>query len=67
MGFPIPDYPMSIQRAHDFAKITGLEVADLEQMLMDGITAAMDEGDLERVLRIKYLSKTLANLRYKEA
>jgi hypothetical protein len=25
-GFPIPDYPMVIQRAHDFAKLNGIEV-----------------------------------------
>ena len=66
-GFPIPDYPMSIQRAHDFAKITGLEIEVLQDLLMRGICQGLTGEESERVLRMKYLGRSLAALRYKEA
>ena len=66
-GFPIPDYPMCIQRAHDFAKLSGLEVQDLQDMLVEGMCGKLTAEESERLLRMKYLGQTLANLRYKEA
>ena len=66
-GFPIPDYPMCIQRAHDFAKLSGLEVQDLQDMLVEGMCGRLTAEESERLLRMKYLGQTLANLRYKEA
>lgn len=66
-GFPIPDYPMCIQRAHDFAKLTGLEVAVLQDMLVQGMCFQLKPEEAERLLRMKYLGQSLAALRYKEA
>lgn len=66
-GFPIPDYPMCIQRAHDFAKLSGLEIQDLQDMLFQGMCGRLTAEESERLLRMKYLGQTLANLRYKEA
>jgi hypothetical protein len=66
-GFPIPDYPMTIQRAHDFAKLTGLEVAILEDMLLDGMCENLTGDEADRLLRLKHLGRSLAALRYKEA
>ncbi len=66
-GFPIPDYPMCIQRAHDFAKLSGLEIQDLQDMLVEGMCGKLTAEESERLLRMKYLGQTLANLRYKEA
>ena len=66
-GFPIPDYPMCIQRAHDFAKITGLEVEILQDMLIDAMTVGLSRDQAERLLRMKHLGRSLAALRYKEA
>ena len=66
-GFPIPDYPMCIQRAHDFAKLSGLEIQDLQDMLFQGMCNRLTAEESERLLRMKYLGQTLANLRYKEA
>lgn len=65
-GFPIPDYPMCIQRAHDFAKMTGLEITVLQDLLVSGITEGLNEAEAERLLRMKYLGQNLAALRYKE-
>jgi len=65
-GFPIPDYPMSIQKAHDFAKLTGLEVEILQDLLMEGITQNLTLDESERLLRMKHLGQSLAALRYKE-
>jgi hypothetical protein len=65
-GFPIPDYPMCIQRAHDYAKLTGLEIQILQDALLDGMTGGLDSGRAERLLRMKYLGQNLATLRYKE-
>jgi hypothetical protein len=65
-GFPIPDYPMSIQKAHDFAKLTGLEIEILQDLLMEGITQSLTLDESERLLRMKHLGQSLAALRYKE-
>lgn len=66
-GFPIPDYPMCIQRAHDYAKLTGLEIEVLQDLLVDGISQGLAPDESERLLRMKYLGRSLAALRYKEA
>jgi hypothetical protein len=66
-GFPIPDYPMTIQRAHDFAKLTGLEVAILEDLLLDGMCEKLSSEEADRLVRLKHLGRSLAALRYKEA
>jgi hypothetical protein len=65
-GFPIPDYPMCIQRAHDFAKLTGLEIEVLQDLLVQGITQSLTPEEAERLLRMKHLGQSLAALRYKE-
>lgn len=66
-GFPIPDYPMCIQRAHNFAKLSGLEIQDLQDMLLQGMCDRLTAKESERLLRMKHLGQTLTNLRYKEA
>jgi hypothetical protein len=66
-GFPIPDYPMCIQRAHEFAKLTGLEVEILQDLLVQGMCQHLTPDETERLLRMKYLGQSLAALRYKEA
>lgn len=66
-GFPIPDYPMCIQRAHDFAKLTGLEVEILQDLLVEGMCRSLTQDETEKLLRMKYLGQSLAALRYKEA
>lgn len=65
-GFPIPDYPMCIQRAHDFAKLTGLEVEILQDLLMQVMCEKLTAGETERLLRLKYLGQSLTAARYKE-
>jgi hypothetical protein len=65
-GFPIPDYPMCIQRAHDFAKMTGLEVEVLQDLLVQMMSEKLTSPEIERLLRLKHLGQTLASLRYKE-
>lgn len=66
-GFPIPDYPMCIQRAHDHAKMTGLEIQVLQDLLFNGICEKLTSEESERLLRLKHLGQSLAALRYKEA
>ncbi len=66
-GFPIPDYPMCIQRAHDHAKMTGLEIQVLQDLLFNGICEKLTPEETERLLRLKHLGQSLAALRYKEA
>jgi hypothetical protein len=65
-GFPIPDYPMCIQRAHDYAKLTGIEVEVLQDLLVEGMSQQLTPDESERLLRMKYLGRSLAALRYKE-
>lgn len=66
-GFPIPDFPMSVQKAHDFAKVNGLEVDILQDILFEGITQNLTSTEKEKILRIKHLGKNLTNIRYKNA
>lgn len=65
LGFPIPDYPMCIQKAHDFAQVNGLELSVLQDVLFNGMISGMSGTEKEKVLRIKHLGENLANLRYK--
>ena len=65
-GFPIPDYPMCIQKAHDFAKMTGLEMVVLQDLLMEGMCQSLTEEQRERLYRMRYLGQSLADRRYKE-
>jgi len=65
-GFPIPDYPMCIQRAHDYAKLSGLEVEVLQDLLVSGMCERLKADEAERLLRLKYLGRSLAAIRYKE-
>src|SRR3989441_5332366 len=66
-GFPKTDHPTTIQRAHDFAKLTGLEVAILEDLLLEGMCENLSSDEADRLLRLKHLGRSLAALRYKEA
>jgi hypothetical protein len=65
-GFPIPDYPMCIQKAHEFAQLKGLEISILQDLLMDGMSQGLTAEQGERLLRLKHLGRNLAALRYKE-
>ena len=66
-GFPIPDFPMCVQKAHDFAKVNGLEVDILQDILLEGINKNLTEKEKEKIFRIKYLGKNLTNIRYRNA
>ncbi len=65
-GFPIPDYPMCIQKAHDYAKMTGLEIVVLQDLLMEGMCQSLTAEQTERLYRMRYLGQSLADRRYKE-
>jgi hypothetical protein len=65
-GFPIPDYPMCIQKAHDYAKMTGIEIEILQDLLLQGMCEKLADDETERLLRLKHLGQSLAALRYKE-
>lgn len=66
-GFPIPDFPMCIQRAHEHAKLSGMEIKVLQDTLLQGITSTLSPAEAERLLRFDYLGRSLAGLRYKES
>ncbi|MGC8553972.1 MAG: hypothetical protein ACP5NA_00550 [Candidatus Acidulodesulfobacterium sp.] len=67
LGFPIPDFPLSIQNAHGHAKINGIEVELLEDMLIEGISKTLTESERESIYRMKYLHRNLTEARYKNA
>lgn len=66
-GFPIPDYPMCIQKAHDYAQVNGLEVSILQDILFEGITQNLTDHETEKILRMKHLGENLTSRRYKNA
>jgi hypothetical protein len=65
-GFPIPDYPMCIQKAHDYAKLSGMEVQILQDELTNAMTNHLSVPQRERVLRYKHLGQRIIDARYKE-
>ncbi len=67
LGFPIPDFPLSIQNAHGHAKINGIEVEMIEDMLIEGISKTLPDSERESIYRIKYLHRNLTGARYKNA
>ena len=66
-GFPIPDFPMSIQRAHEHAKLSGMEIKVLQDALLQGVASTLSPEEAERLFRFDYLGRSLAGLRYKES
>jgi hypothetical protein len=66
-GFPIPDFPMCVQKAHDYAKVNGLEMDILQDILFEGITQKLTPEEKGKVLRMKYLGQNLTNIRYRNA
>ena len=67
IGFPIPDFPQSIQRAHDFASINGIEIEVLQDIFFDEITKNFSSQEQEKLHRIRYLNQNLTDRRYKSA
>ena len=66
-GFPIPDFPLCIQTAHDCAKIGGIEMSYLRDILGEVMADDLDDPKKrERVLRALHLGEDLAALRYRD-
>lgn len=66
-GFPIPDFPMCIQKAHDFARVSNVELEFLQEILLESMTKNLPIHEKEKILRLKYLRENLAKLRYRNA
>jgi len=65
-GFPIPNYPMCIQKAHNHAQLGGFEIDVLQDLLIEGVAKNLSEQEKNRLLKFKYLSQSFAELRYKK-
>lgn len=65
-GFPIPNYPMCIQKAHSHAQLSGFEMDVLQDLMIDGVSKNLSDQERNRLLKFKYLSQSLAGLRYKK-
>ena len=63
-AFPVPDFPMCIQKAHEYAKIGGIEMAHLQDMLFGEMLKTMNNGDDEKILRARYLTEDVSAWRY---
>ena len=69
-GFPVPDFPLCIQTAHDSAKIGGIELSWLKDILIDKMEETMktdipdSPGRREKIFRALHLGEDLAALRY---
>ena len=49
------------------AKINGIEISVIQDILFEGITKEMQESEVEKILRIKHLGQNLTIRRYKNA
>ena len=63
-GFPIPDFPMCIQKAHEHAKIGGIEMAYLQELLFDEMESSMSKADSKKILLVRYLMEDVSARRY---
>lgn len=45
-GFPVPCYPLSLQRAHEVAKLTDLDASVIQQAVMQGIRSVVGSEDV---------------------
>ncbi len=63
-GFPIPDFPSCIQRAHEHAKVGGIELSYLTDLLFEQISGDMNEEDREKIMRAYCLREDVTALRY---
>ena len=64
-GFPIPDFPMCIQKAHDHARIGGIELSFLNDLLFDHMTEDMSDKEREKALRARHLRENPGAIRYR--
>ncbi|ABB14117.1 hypothetical protein [Carboxydothermus hydrogenoformans] len=58
-GFPIPDYPRSVQEAHEKAKISKIEMIVLQDEITRHYASAFNKGNGEKLERFKYLGEKL--------
>jgi hypothetical protein len=65
-GFPIPDYPMCIQKAHDRSKIGHIEIDILQEMVFESLNEKLTADESDRLLRFRYLSQDIKKWRYME-
>ena len=66
-GFPIPDFPSSIQKAHDLAHISHLEISVIQDILLNELSSNLNPEEKEKLFRLKHLGENLLNRRYKNA
>ena len=57
--FPVLGYPSALQRAHDHAVLTGLEMTVLGDLMTDALREYMDESLRERIVRHVHLGRGL--------
>ena len=57
--FPIVGYPGALQRAHDHAVLTGLEMTVLGDLMTDALQGQLDESLRERIVRHVHLGRGL--------
>ncbi len=66
-GFPIPDFPMCVQRAHDYARVGPLEISVFSDMLTEEMTKNLSADERERLYRLKHLGEDITARRYRNA
>ena len=57
--FPVLGYPSALQRAHDHAVLTGLEMTVLGDLMTDALQDQVDESLRERIVRHVHLGRGL--------
>jgi hypothetical protein len=57
--FPVIGYPSALQRAHEHAVLTGLEMTMLGDLMTEALQEHVDEPLRERIIRLIYLGRGL--------
>ncbi len=57
--FPYPGYPQALQRAHDFANMSGFEVSILSDLIIKQLLDALPREESEKIIRHVNLGKAL--------
>ncbi len=64
MGFPIPFYPKCIQKAHEYAAITGIDMEIVQHQIVNSLIGLLPERDIRSFEEFMLIPKDPGGARY---
>lgn len=63
VGFPIPDFPRSLQVAHELASITDVEIDFITDLIFEVMEKEMNSKEKQAMYQYRWLNESLSSLR----